>query len=187
MKLKTFFAACLIIAAGITRSSADNVSVADVKALTKAGVSDEVILSHIRNAHAVFRLSTAEIIELKDTGVSQKVIDFMINTPSAVAPAPGREVVADTAAPVPAPPPPAVQEVALGTSAPALLVETIPPQPDPYFVWVAGGWAWRRTRLGYGYWEWMPGRWARPPYRGAVWIGGGWGWEHRGWGGGYWR
>lgn len=53
---------------------------ADVKALAKAGLSDEVILSHIRNSRAVYHLTTAEIIDLKGSGVSEKVIDFMINT-----------------------------------------------------------------------------------------------------------
>jgi hypothetical protein len=50
--------------------------------LAKNGVSEEVILSQIRNSHTVYHLSAAEIIDLKDAGVSQKVIDFMINTPS---------------------------------------------------------------------------------------------------------
>lgn len=54
---------------------------ADVKALAKASVSDEVMISQIRNSHTAYHLSTAEIIELKDSGVSEKVIDFMINTP----------------------------------------------------------------------------------------------------------
>ena len=54
----------------------------DIKALAKAGVSDEVILSQIRNSRVVYRLTTAEIIDLKDSGVSNRVIDFMINTPS---------------------------------------------------------------------------------------------------------
>ena len=57
--------------------------VADVKALVNAGLSDEVILSHIRNSQAVYHLTTAEIIDLKNSGVSEKVIDFMINTASA--------------------------------------------------------------------------------------------------------
>ena len=56
---------------------------ADIKALAKAGISDEVIISQIRNSHVVYRLTTAEIIDLKDAGVSEKVIDFMINTASA--------------------------------------------------------------------------------------------------------
>jgi len=54
----------------------------DVKMLAKSGVSDEVILSQIRNSHSIYRLSAAEILDLKDAGVSEKVIDFMINTPS---------------------------------------------------------------------------------------------------------
>jgi hypothetical protein len=58
-------------------------TVADVKSLAKAGLSDEVILSHIRNSQAVYHLSTAEIIDLKNSGVSEKIIDFMINTASA--------------------------------------------------------------------------------------------------------
>jgi hypothetical protein len=58
------------------------ISVADVKALAKAGLSDEVILSHIRNSQAVYHLTTAEIIDLKNSGVGNKVIDFMINTSS---------------------------------------------------------------------------------------------------------
>jgi hypothetical protein len=36
----------------------------------------------IRNSRTVYRLTTAEIIDLKESGVSNKVIDFMINTAS---------------------------------------------------------------------------------------------------------
>ena len=59
---------------------------ADVKALVRAGVSDEVIRSQICNSHTVYRLTTAEIIDLKDSGVSQRLIDFMINTRGAPCP-----------------------------------------------------------------------------------------------------
>jgi hypothetical protein len=55
-------------------------NLADVKALAKADLSEEVILSQIRSSRSVYRLTTAEIIDLKDAGVSQRVIDFMINT-----------------------------------------------------------------------------------------------------------
>ena len=61
---------------------------ADIKALAKAGVSDDVIISQIRNSRVVYRLTTAEIIDLKDAGVSNRVIDFMINTPSLYPPPP---------------------------------------------------------------------------------------------------
>jgi hypothetical protein len=55
---------------------------ADVKMLAKSGVSDEVIISQIRNSRTVYHLSAADIVDLKDAGVSEKVIDYMINTPS---------------------------------------------------------------------------------------------------------
>jgi hypothetical protein len=54
--------------------------VADVKALAKAGIADEVVISQIKQTRAVFHLTTAEIIDLKESGVSNKVIDFMLNT-----------------------------------------------------------------------------------------------------------
>ena len=54
--------------------------VADIKALVQAKIGDEVIISQIRNSHTVYHLRASEIIELKNSGVSEKVIDFMINT-----------------------------------------------------------------------------------------------------------
>ena len=59
---------------------------ADIKMLAKSGLSDEVIISQIRNSRAVFHLTAAEILDLKAAGVSEKVIDLMINTPSAYRP-----------------------------------------------------------------------------------------------------
>ena len=61
---------------------APSMSAADVKALAKGGMSEEVIISQIRTSHAVFHLTTAEILDLKQSGVSDKIIDFMINTPN---------------------------------------------------------------------------------------------------------
>ena len=200
MKLKTFIAIGLFAITRIISANADTVSVADIKALTKAGLSEEVILSQIHTAHATFNLSTTEIIELKDAGVSQRVIDVMSNAPgvatlpvqASTSVVPLSQAVSSSPTPVPAPGqtmtvvptplvsvPPQVQEVPVGTSAPGVISEIIPPSPDPYFVWVSGAWTWRHTRLGYGYWEWVPGYWTRPPYQGAIWIGGGWG--RRGW------
>lgn len=63
---------------------------ADIKALARAGLSDDIIISQIRQSRTAYRLTTAEIIELKEAGVSEKVIDFMINTPSLYPPPPRR-------------------------------------------------------------------------------------------------
>jgi outer membrane lipoprotein SlyB len=63
-------------------------TLADVKALSRAGVSDDIIISQIRNSRTVFYLNTSEIIELKEAGVSNRVIDTMINTPGLYPPPP---------------------------------------------------------------------------------------------------
>ena len=58
----------------------------DVKAMAKAGLSDDLIISQIRSSATVYHLGTADIILLKNSGVSEKVIDYMINTPSTATP-----------------------------------------------------------------------------------------------------
>jgi hypothetical protein len=144
---------------------------ADIKALAKAGVSEEVIISQIRNSGTVYHMNTAEIIDLKDAGVTEKVIDFMINTPNAnfsSAPPPPTEYQEAVVVPQPPPPP---------------LVEVMPP-PRPGYVWIGGSWVWYRGR-----WVWARGRWGYPPYRHAYWVPGRY--ERRGgtviWFSGHWR
>ncbi|MGA9778225.1 MAG: YXWGXW repeat-containing protein [Limisphaerales bacterium] len=136
-------------------------SLADVKALAAARVSDDVIINQIRNSHTVFHLSTADIIDLHNSGVSENVINFMINSPSLAGDDSTVQTTTDvTEAP---PPPPA---------------ETVVVAPGPGYVWVGGEWAWN------GRWVWRAGYWAYPPYPRAVWVGGYWGRGPYGW---YWR
>jgi len=54
--------------------------VADVKALAKAGLSEEVIINQVRSSGVVYHLTGAEIIDLKESGVTENVINAMINT-----------------------------------------------------------------------------------------------------------
>ena len=49
----------------------------DVVALTASGLSDEVIVSQIRNGGAVYNLSADEVIWLKNSGVREPVISYM--------------------------------------------------------------------------------------------------------------
>jgi hypothetical protein len=100
----------------------------DVKELNEAGVSDDLIITQIRNSYTVYHLTTANIIDLKDAGVNEKVIDYMINTAS-------RQ---QTAAP---PPPPVVEQVVVS--------------PGPEYVWVGGMWVWGTNHWIWhpGYWH----------------------------------
>jgi surface antigen len=88
----------------------------DIEQLVHAGVSDDLIISDIRSSHTVYQLSTADIIDLKKAGVSERVIDVMIDSPNAV--------VATTP-----PPPPPQQEVVVAA-------------PGPDYAWVGGSWIW---------------------------------------------
>lgn len=135
----------------------------DIKAMSAAGLTDEVIISQIRASHTAYRLSAADIIDLHNARVSSKVIDFMINTPGTVTPPPAQVVVAQ------APPPP--------------IVETVVVAPGPDYVWVAGDWEWRNR------WVWVGGHWVLPPHPHAVWVVGVWGHGPHGWHHtpGYWR
>ena len=141
-------------------------SVSDIKALAAANVSDDVIVSQIRNSHTVFHLSTSDIIDLHNAGVSENVINFMINTPGLVG---DNSSVQTTTVVTEAPPPPPVETVVLA--------------PGPGYVWIGGDWVWN------GRWVWRAGYWAYPPYPHAVWVGGYWGRGPQGWyrRSGHWR
>jgi hypothetical protein len=94
-----------------------------------------------RNSRTVYYLTTADIIDLKNAGVSERIIDFMINTPTQI---PSAQVAGVTGPP------------------PAPLPETIVAALGPDYFWVGGAWLWLGDR-----WVWHHGYWNRPahPYR----------------------
>ena len=122
-------------------------SIADIKAMAKAGVGDDIIINQIINTHSVYNLDANDIIDLKNGGVSDKVITYMMNT--------GTNVVA-----IQAPPPPRM-EVAVAS-------------PGPDYVWVNGDWTWNGVAWVWigGRWVlppyphaiWIGPRWERGPY-----------------------
>jgi hypothetical protein len=138
-------------------------SLADIKALYRAGIKDDIIVAQISNSHTVYHLSANDIIDLHDAGVSQGVIDFMINTASSISGA-TTSVVMDAPPPVP-------------------LMEPVVPSPGPGYVWANGEWVWNNG------WYWSTGYWLWPPFPGTVWVGGYWGPGPHGYVrfGGHWR
>jgi hypothetical protein len=57
-------------------------SLAEVQALVQAHVSDTVIVSQIQNSSARYALTADQIIALKNAGVSDPVLNALINTAS---------------------------------------------------------------------------------------------------------
>lgn len=52
----------------------------DVIKLSQGGVSDDTIITYIQETKTSYNLSQAQIRRLKDAGVSQRVIQFMIDS-----------------------------------------------------------------------------------------------------------
>lgn len=53
-------------------------SVQDVKNMSRNGLSDETIMNQIKATNSTFNLTSDQIIDLKKSGVSQRVINYMI-------------------------------------------------------------------------------------------------------------
>jgi outer membrane lipoprotein SlyB len=123
-------------------------AVADVKSMSAAKVGDDVIISQIQSTHSVYHLSAADIIDLHNANVSDKVIQYMVSSANTASAPPPAETVEQ------APPPPQTDAVVVA--------------PGPGYIWVPGAWEWR------GRWVWAGGYWALPPYPGGVWVEGYW-------------
>lgn len=60
--------------------SQQQLSIYDIESMSKNGLSNEVIIGQIQNTHSVFYLTSDQIIELKNAGVSETVITYMMQT-----------------------------------------------------------------------------------------------------------
>ena len=90
-------------------------TVEEVKSMCRSGLSDDFVLSQIRNTRAVYHLDSATIIDLKNAGVSEKVIQGMIATSA---------------------------DVVVAQAPPAPQSETIAISPGPDYYWCRGEWSW---------------------------------------------
>ncbi len=58
----------------------DPLSISDVCSLSRAGVSDGIIIRYIRDQGTIYTLNSGDFDRLKHAGVSSSVIDFMAQT-----------------------------------------------------------------------------------------------------------
>ncbi len=59
----------------------EQLSMKDIEKMSQAGISDDKIIGAIHSTGSVYHLSTSDVQELKDNGVSQRVVDYMLQTP----------------------------------------------------------------------------------------------------------
>jgi hypothetical protein len=138
LTLAAGLAAAVLLGAGANSSSAQALppGVQDVVKLTQAGITDDVILSQLRNAGANYNLTADQIILLKNQGVSQPVIRALLTGGASAAPAASPALVAPPAptpapvsAPIPVMPTPA-------PVAPSVSLESFQAQLTPYGNWI---------------------------------------------------
>lgn len=152
-----------IILALAVAPAAEAVTVKDIIALVRGGVTDEVVLALIESEAPIFSLDAPQILELKRSGVSERVVVAMLRS--------GREPNAASPPAATQAPPPIAQPA---DTTPTLLIIGEQPRPEP-----------RREVVVVPYLV-MPGIWPPPiisqpaqPYRGFGrfindgWIGGG--------------
>lgn len=113
----------LLTAVAVTAGRAEAVTIRDVIELSKAGLSDPVLLALIEVDRGVFTIDTPTLKQLKDAGVSEPVIVALIRS--------GRAPRVTEPAPEPVNPDPAPRE-------PEVIVidhhDAPAPQPVPFFV-----------------------------------------------------
>jgi len=63
-----------------------DLSLYDVKALSKAHVNNGVILRYMQNQGTIYVLNASDVKNLADAGVNKSVIDYMLQTPTIYGP-----------------------------------------------------------------------------------------------------
>jgi hypothetical protein len=94
---------CLLVMLALVPSSASAVSVQEIVWLSKAGVSEQVVLALIDRDRTIFTIDPAELVSLKKEGVSETIILAMLR--SGRQPLPGIEGVEKTSSPTALPVP----------------------------------------------------------------------------------
>lgn len=59
----------------------EQLSIKDIEKMSQAGISDDKIIGTIQSTGSVYHLTSSDIDQLKNAGLSQRVIDYMLQTP----------------------------------------------------------------------------------------------------------
>lgn len=159
-----------------TTTPALSSAASQVLQLSQAKISDGTIITYVQNSGTVYGLDASQIVYLKQQGVSENVINAMLNQRTALAATAMPPSPPDNSAPsAPIPPPAPTTDIAQpATPAPSVVV--VPDSQTYYY----NNWAYPYYYPYYGYygptvyWGW-----------GGGWRGGYYGGWHGGYGGGF--
>jgi len=57
-----------------------SLSIYDVIQISQSGISDDIIINYMNETKSKYRLNQAQIYRMQNSGVSQRVINYMIDT-----------------------------------------------------------------------------------------------------------
>lgn len=81
MKTLTLLSVLAFLVVGCaTKPRPQPLAQADIVSLTKAGVPDDEIIARIDRTRTVFRLGSEDVIRLRNEGVSDRVVNYMLDT-----------------------------------------------------------------------------------------------------------
>jgi hypothetical protein len=106
----------MLVLLGCVPATASAVTIDEVVALSKSGVSEQVIVAVIERDQTLYTLSPALIMKLQRDGLSDRILLALIKSGRPNEPPPPASPVAPVSAPVP--PPPAIAVVGHGAQVP---------------------------------------------------------------------
>ncbi|MCG3148089.1 MAG: hypothetical protein PCFJNLEI_01531 [Verrucomicrobiae bacterium] len=80
MKLTWFLMPLLLVGCATTGSRPQPLTQAGIIALAQAGTADAEIIQQIDETRSIYRLGAADVIRLRQEGVSETVVNYMLDT-----------------------------------------------------------------------------------------------------------
>jgi hypothetical protein len=75
-----FYIGCATLSSNPVGPPPDPVSVKEIVEMTEAGLPSEIIINKIQQSQTVYRLQASQLVQLKEMGVSNEVINYMQQT-----------------------------------------------------------------------------------------------------------
>lgn len=80
MKAGMFLVLVFVLAGCATAPRPAPLNLADIISMTKAGMTDQEIIRRIDDTRSVFRLSSDDVLRLRQEGVSNGVVTYILDT-----------------------------------------------------------------------------------------------------------
>ena len=78
-QLLTYLAIVLLVGCATAKPRPTPLSLADIMSMSKAGLSDGEIIQRVEDTHSVFKLTADDVVRLRNEGVSNGVVTYLLD------------------------------------------------------------------------------------------------------------